>query len=68
MVVDQQQMLNRVLVDLKSGSELENYVKYEFVNHAPSLFDNFSMRQTVKSALTQSLSTDKHIQTMTLHL
>lgn len=54
-VIDQQQMLNRVLAILQSGSELTNFVEYEFVNYAPSLFDNFSMRKTVKSALAQPL-------------
>ena len=39
-VIDQQQMLNWVLAVLQSGSELENFFQYEFVNYAPSLFDN----------------------------
>ena len=30
------------------------------VNYAPSLFDNFAMRKTAKSALAQSLELDKH--------
>ena len=55
-VIDQQQMLNRVLAVLQSGSELENFFQYEFVNYAPSLFDNLAMRKTVKSALAQSVS------------
>ena len=38
-VIDQQQMLNRVLAVLQSGSELENFFQYEFVNYATSLFD-----------------------------
>ena len=54
-------MLNRILAVLKSGSELENYVQYEFVNYAPSLFDNFAMRKTVKSALAHSLEIDKYV-------
>ena len=62
-VVDQQQMLNRVLAVLQSGSELEHFVQYEFVNYAPSLFDNFSMRKTVKSALAHSLELNTHIVT-----
>ena len=40
LVIDQQHMLNRVLAVLQSGSELENFFQYEFVNYAPSLFDN----------------------------
>ena len=59
-VIDQQQMLYRVLAVLQSGSELENFFQYEFVNYAPSFFDNFSMRKTVKSTLDQSLELDKH--------
>ena len=35
-VIDQQQMLNRVFAVLQSGSELENFFQYEFVNYAPS--------------------------------
>lgn len=54
-------MLNRALAVLQSGSNLENFVQYEFVNYVPSLFDNFSMRKTVKSALAQYLELDKHI-------
>ena len=65
-VIDQQQMLHRVLAILQSGSELESFVQYEFVNYAPSLFDNFSMRKTAKSALAQSLELDKHIITETV--
>ena len=60
-VIDQQQMLNRVLAVLQSGSELEHFFQYEFVNYAPSLFNNFATRKTVKSALAQSLDLDKHI-------
>ena len=60
-VIDQQQMLNRLLAVLQSGSELENFVQYEFVNYAPSLFDDFSMRKTVKSVLAQGLELDKHV-------
>ena len=59
-VIDQQQMLNRVFAVLQSGSELENFFQYEFVNYAPSLFDNFVMRKTVKSAIAQFLDLDKH--------
>ena len=54
-VIDQQQMLIRCLSIMQSGVDLEDFVMYEFVNYAPSLFDNFSMRKTVKSALIQSL-------------
>ena len=51
MVIDQQQMLNRVLAVLHSWSDLQGFVEYEFVNYSPALFDNFSMRKTAKSAL-----------------
>lgn len=61
LAIDQQQMLNILLAVLQSGSELENFVQYEFVNYAPSLFDNFSIRKTVKSVLAQGLELDEHI-------
>ena len=59
-VIDQQQMLIRCLSIMQSGADLEDFVTYEFVNYAPSLFDNFSMRKTVKSALIQSLGIESH--------
>jgi len=58
--IDQQQMPNRVLAVRHSGLELENFFQYEYVNYAPSLFDNFALRKTVKSALAQSLELYKH--------
>ena len=64
-VIDQQQMLNRVLAVLQNSADLENFIQYEFVNYAPSLFDNFAMRKTVKSALAQSLGISKHTCTIT---
>ena len=36
-VIDQQQVLNRVLEVLQSGSELENFIQYEFAKYASSL-------------------------------
>ena len=36
-VTDQQQMLNRILAILESGSKHEDSVRYELVNYAPSL-------------------------------
>lgn len=60
-VINQQQMLNRVLAVLQSSTELEHFVEYEFVNYSPSLFDDYSMRKPAKPALAQSLEVDKHI-------
>ena len=60
-VVDQQQMLLRCMATIQTSADLEHFMKYEYVNYAPSLFDRFSMRKTVKSALTQSLNLDEHI-------
>ena len=59
-VIDQQQMLNRVRAGLQSGFGARELCQYEFVHYAPSLFDNFAMRKAVKSAITQSLDLDKH--------
>ena len=60
-VVDQQLMLNRILAVLQSTSDLEQYIQFEFVNYAPSLFDNFSMRKNSKSSLCQALEIDKYV-------
>ena len=60
-MVGQQQMLMMCMATIQTSAELEHFMKYEFVNYAPSLFDRFSMRKTVKSALTQSLNMDEHI-------
>ena len=54
-----QHMLNWVLTVLQSNSEFENFIQYEFVNYAPTLFDNFSFRKTVKPAL--ALNLDEHV-------
>ncbi len=48
------------LAIIKSGSDLQGFVKYEFVNYAPALFDSFSLSRTAKSALAQSLGVRKH--------
>ena len=61
-VVDQQLMLNRILAVIQSSSDLEQYIQFEFVNYAPSLFDNFSMRKNSKSSLCQALEIDKYVQ------
>ena len=54
-VINQQQLLNRILAVIESGSDLKDYCRFEFVNYGPSLFDDFSMRKTQKSAILQSL-------------
>jgi hypothetical protein len=60
-VVNEQQMLNRILGVLQSSKDLKDYVKYEFVNYAPALFDDVSMRKTAKAALNRILDVDSHL-------
>ena len=38
-----------------------NFIQYEFVNYAPSLFDNFSLLGTVKTSLAQSINLDEYV-------
>ena len=47
-VIDQQQMLNRLLAVRQSGSEPDNFIQSELVNCAPFLFDIFSLLKRVK--------------------
>ena len=61
LVVIEQQMLNRILAVLQTSNDLRQYVQYEFVNFAPSLFDAVSMRKTAKAALNRSLDVDSNL-------
>ena len=61
LVVNEQQMLNRILAVLQTSNDLRQYVQYEFVNFAPSLFDAVSMRKTAKAALNRSLDVDSNL-------
>ena len=56
LVIDEQQMVNSILLFF-----LRQYVQYEFVNFAPSLFDAVSMRKTAKAALNRILDVDSNL-------
>ncbi len=60
-VVNEQQMLNRILAVLQTSNDLRMFVQYEFVNFAPALFDAVSMRKTAKAALNRILDVDSHL-------
>ena len=61
LVVNEQQILNRNLAVLQTSNDLRQYVQYEFVNFAPSLFDAVSMRKTAKAALNRILDADSNL-------
>lgn len=61
LVVNEQQMLNRILAVLQTSNDLRDFVQYEFVNFAPALFDAVSMRKTAKSALNRILDVNSHL-------
>ena len=61
LVVNEQQMLNRILAVLQSSNDLRYFVQYEFVNFAPALFDAVSMRKTPKAALNHILDVNSHL-------
>ena len=54
-VVNPQQMLNRILSVLESNTDLATYMKYELAPRPPSLFDNISMRRPTKAVLASIL-------------
>lgn len=57
-VVNPQQMLNRMLVIFDSTTELIEFMKYELLPRPPALFDNKGyMRKPDKSALSKALCT-----------
>ncbi len=60
-VVNEQQMLNRILAVLQTSNDLRHFVQYEFVNFAPALFDAVSMRKTAKAALSRILDVDSNL-------
>lgn len=60
-IVNEQQMLNRILAVLQSSNDLRDFVQYEFVNFAPALFDAVSMRKTAKAALNRILDVNAHL-------
>ena len=55
MVVQPQQMLNRILAVLDSAKDLATCFKYELAPRPPSLFDDISMRRPSKAALASLL-------------
>jgi hypothetical protein len=61
LVVNEQQMLNRILSVLQTSNDLRDFVQYEFVNFAPALFDAVSMRKTAKAALNHILDVNSHL-------
>jgi len=61
LVLNEQQMLNRILAVLQSSNDLRDFVEYEFVNFAPALFDAVSMRKTAKAALNGILDINSHL-------
>ena len=54
-VVQPQQMLNRILAILDSSMDLATYLKYELAPRPPSLFDDISLRRPSKAALASLL-------------
>ena len=61
LVVNEQQTLNRILAVLQTSNDLRQYVQYEFVNFAPSLFDAVSMCKTAKAAINRILDVDSNL-------
>ena len=54
-VIQPQQMLNRILSTLDSATDLAKYLKYELAPRPPSLFDDTSLRRPTKAALASLL-------------
>ena len=51
MVIDPTHLFLRLSSTLKKPSDMETHLKYEFSNQAPALFDNGTLRKSVKSSL-----------------